>query len=372
MLDYMGIINLSEREDNIRELTYHRPIASIPIAGRYRVIDFALSNLINVGVQNVGIFTQNKYRSLLEHLGTGKAWDLDRKNDGMFIMTPVFNYYNLGIFKGDIENFKNNIDYIHLSRQNNVIVTPSYMICNLDYSEAIKQHKETEADITVIYKRADNCNEDFFQCSTYSFDSSGRVIEVDINEGDKQENNISMEMFIMKKSLFLDIVHTCVSHGDCDYFKDAVHKNIGRLKVYGYRYDGFLSCINSIQSYYKTSMKLMDQNISRELFFKHGLIYTKVKDEPPTKYTENARVVNSLVANGSIIDGSVENSIIFRTVRIKEGAEVKNSIIMQDCVIEEDVLLRNVILDKSVRITKGKQLKGDEKYPIVIEKKAMI
>lgn len=372
MLDYMGIINLSEREDNIKELTYSRPIASIPIAGRYRIIDFALSNLVNAGVQNVSIFTQNKYRSLLDHLGTGKAWDLDRKNDGMFIMTPMFNYYTLGIYRGDIENFKNHIDYIHLSRQNNVIVTSSNMVCNIDYEAAIKQHKETGADITVIYKSSDNCTEDFYQCNTLNLDGSGRVTGFDINSGKKNESNISMEMYIMKKSLFLDIVHTCVSRGDCDYLRDAVYKNIDKFKVYGYRYDGFLACINSIQSYYKANMQLLDLEISKELFFKHGLIYTKVKDEPPAKYNENARVVNSLVANGSIIDGNVENSIIFRTVKIHKGATVKNSIIMQNCVIEEDALLRNVILDKSVRITKEKQIKGDEIYPIVIEKKAII
>ena len=370
--DYMGIINLSEREDNIKELTYNRPIAGIPMAGRYRVIDFALSNMVNSGVQNVSIFTQNKYRSLIDHLGTGKAWDLDRKIDGLFVFNPVFNYYTLGIYRGDIENFKNHIDYIHLSRQKNVIVTPSYMICNVDYSEAVAFHNETEADITIVYKRADNCVEEFEHCNTLVIDDQNRVKGVDINFCKRDENNISMEMFIMKKSLMLDMVHTCVSRGDCDYLKDAVHKNIDKLKICAYEYKGFLACINSIQSYYKANMQLINQEYSKELFFKHGLIYTKVKDEPPARYTENARICNSLVANGAIIDGTVENSIIFRGVRINKGAVVKNSILIQNCVIEEDTLLRNVILDKNVRITSGKQLKGDEKYPVVIEKKAII
>jgi len=154
MLDYMGIVNLSEREDNIKELTYHRPIASIPIAGRYRMIDFALSNLVNSGIQNISIFTQHKYRSLLDHLGTGKAWDLDRKNDGLFIMTPMLNFYNMGISRGDIENFKNHIDYIHLSKQNNVIVTSSSMVCNLNYENAIKHHNETGAAIYLLLMKA--------------------------------------------------------------------------------------------------------------------------------------------------------------------------------------------------------------------------
>ncbi len=372
MMDYMGIINLSDREDNIKELTYHRPIATIPIAGRYRMIDFTLSNMVNSGIQNISIFTQHKYRSLLDHLGTGKAWDLDRKNDGLFIMTPVINNYNMGIPRGDIENFKNHIDYIHLSKQSNVIVSGSSMVCNLDYENAIKHHNETGADITIIYKRAENCTEDFQYCHTLSFDESGRVKGVSLNLRKESECNISMDMFILKKSLFLDIVSTCVSRGDCGYFKQAVHNNLDKLKVYGYNFEGYLACVNSIHSYYKTNMQLLDLNTSNELFFRNGLIYTKVKDEPPTKYAENARTINSLVANGCIIDGQVENSIIFRSVRIKKGAVVKNSIIMQNCIIEEDVLLNSVILDKSVKITQDKQLKGDKNYPIVIEKKAII
>ncbi|HWR62580.1 MAG TPA: glucose-1-phosphate adenylyltransferase subunit GlgD [Clostridia bacterium] len=372
MFDYMGIIDLCEREESIRELTYHRPIASIPFAGRYRVIDFTLSNLVNAGVQNISIFTQNKYRSLLDHLGTGKAWDLDRKNDGMFIMTPMFDYYTLGISRGNIENFKNHIDYIHLSKQNNVILTGSNMICNLNYNAAVKHHNETGADITMVYKYAENCGEDFRYCNVLTVDGSGRITGVDTNMGRKSEGDISMNMFIMKKSLFLDIVHTCVSRGDCDFFKEAVHKNLDNFKVFGYKFDGYLASINSTQNYYKASMQLLDLGVSKELFFSNGLIYTKVKDEPPTKYASNARVVNSLVANGCIIDGQVENSIVFRGVKIKKGAVIKNSIVMQNCLVEEDSLLRNVILDKGVRITREKQLKGDESHPTIIEKKAII
>lgn len=372
MLDYMGIVDLCEREDSIKELTYHRPIASIPIAGRYRMIDFALSNLVNAGVQNISIFTQNKYRSLLDHLGTGKAWDLDRKNDGLFIMTPMFDYYTLGISRGNIENFKNHVDYIHLSKQNNVILTGSNMICNLNYNDVISHHNDTGADITMIYKYADNCTEDFRYCNTLTIDENGRITEVDTNLGKNSRENISMNMFIMKKALFLDIVHNCVSRGDCDFFKDAVNKNLDSFKVYGYKFEGYLASVNSTQSYYDTNMQLLNLDTSKELFFRNGLIYTKVKDEPPTKYAVNAKVINSLVANGCVVDGQVENSIIFRGVQIKKGAVIKNSIVMQNCLIEEDTFLRNVILDKGVKITRDKQLNGDESHPIVIEKKATI
>lgn len=372
MLDYMGIINLNEREDNIKGLTGHRPLAAVPIAGRYRIIDFALSNLINAGVRNISIFTQNKYRSLMDHVGTGKAWDLDRKNDGLFIMNPMYDYYNLGIYRGDIENFKCHIDYINYSKQNNVIITSSNMICNLDYRDAIKHHNETEADITIVYKKADNCTVDYQYSNTLTLDEYGRVERIDINFGKESQCNVSMEMYIMKKSLFLDIINSCVSTGYCDYFREAVYKYLHKLKIFGYEFEGYLACINSTYSYYKTSMQLLNMDISEELFFKNGLIYTKVKDEPPTKYEANAVVTNSLVANGCVMDGQIENSILFRSVKVRKGAIVRNSIIMQNCLIEEDSKVENAILDKSVRVTKGKKIIGNADNPEVIEKKAVI
>ena len=372
MKDFMGIINLSEREDNIKELTYNRPIAAIPIAGRYRVIDFALSNIVNSEISNVSIFTQNKYRSLVDHLGTGKAWDLDRKKDGMFLFNPMFNYYTLGIYRGDIENFKNHIDYIHMSRQKYVVITTSHMICNIDYAEVARYHQATEADITVVYKKSSSCSEDYLYCSTLTLDETGRITASDINIGRRDDCNISMEMYVMSKSLFLDLIHTCVSKGDCEFLKDAIHRNLSKVKVMGYEHKGYLTCVNSIQSYFKANMEVLNLDISRELFFRNGLIYTKVKDEAPAKYGQYAEVSNSAIANGALIDGTVENSIIFRGVQIKKGAVVKNSILMQNTLVEEGALLRNVILDKNVTVTHGKQLKGDEKYPVVIEKKAII
>jgi glucose-1-phosphate adenylyltransferase len=246
------------------------------------------------------------------------------------------------------------------------------MICNLNYNDVISYHNDTGADITMIYKYADNCTEDFRYCNTLTIDENGRITEVDTNLGKNSRENISMNMFIMKKALFLDIVHNCVSRGDCDFFKDAVNKNLDSFKVYGYKFEGYLASVNSTQSYYDTNMQLLNLDTSKELFFRNGLIYTKVKDEPPTKYAVNAKVINSLVANGCVVDGQVENSIIFRGVQIKKGAVIKNSIVMQNCLIEEDTFLRNVILDKGVKITRDKQLNGDESHPIVIEKKATI
>ena len=370
--DYLGIVNLNEKEDNIKELTYGRPIASIPFAGRYRLIDFTLSNFVNAGIVNVGVFTQNKFGSLQDHLGSGKAWDLDRKNDGLFLNLPTFNYYTLGIYRGDIDNFKNHINYIYMCKQENVIISPSYMVCNLDYKKAAEYFEKTEADITLISKTTEKCADEFQGCFILEVGDDNEVLSIVENNGRSEVCHVFMEMYIMKKSLFEDIIHTCVSRVDCNTLVEAIQKNIGKLKINTYKFEGSLACINSIHSYYKNSMDLFDLKYSEEIFGENGPIYTKVKDEPPVMYTDTAEVSNSLIASGCIIEGSVENSIIFRRVNVAKGAFIKNSIIMNNCIIESDAILRNVILDKNVIITASKQIKGDPNYPIVIEKGAKV
>ncbi|SHK44874.1 glucose-1-phosphate adenylyltransferase subunit GlgD [Tepidibacter formicigenes] len=368
MQDIMGIINLSEKEDAIKEITYNRPIATIPIAGRYRVIDFVLSNMVNAGIQNVSIFTQGKCRSLMQHLETGKEWDLNRKIDGLFVFNPVINSSDTILSKGDIKNFKDQMDYIKQSKQNYVLLSRSYMICNVDYIDAFKYYKESNADITILYKKVDTNNEKFLNCDTLNLNENGNVISIGKNVGNKDSYNISMEMYIMKKNLLLEMIENSISIGDNAYLKEAIHNNISNLNVNAYRFNGYLACINSIENYYKSSIELLDVDISEELFYKNGYIYTRVRDEAPTKYSNSSHVVNSFIANGCIIEGTVENSIIARGVKVKKGAIVKDSVIMQKCVVEEDTILKHVVLDKNVNISKNKVLCGDMKKPLVVKK----
>ncbi|WBW97147.1 glucose-1-phosphate adenylyltransferase subunit GlgD [Oceanirhabdus sp. W0125-5] len=368
MQDIMGIINLSEQEDQIRELTYNRPIATIPIGGKYRVIDFTLSNMVNSGMINVAVFTQGKCRSLMEHLRVGKEWDLDRKKDGLFIMNPVINPSDTLISKGDIKNFKDHIEYIERSRQKYVLLSKSYMICNVNYEEAFKYHKESNADITILYKNVDDSDDSFLRCDTLNLDNDRNVISIGRNVGNNDSKNISMEMYIMKKSLLIEIIQSSITIGENLNLKDAVFDKINRLNVNAYPFEGYLSCVNSMENYYKTNMELLDINVSHEVFNKNGGIYTKIKDEAPTKYAENSHVKNSVIANGCIIEGTVENSIISRGVRIRKGAVVKDSVIMAKGTVEEDTVLKHAILDKYVHISRHKVLCGDSKKPIILGK----
>lgn len=366
----MGVINLVNEPDDLEELTYFRCPASVPFGGRYRLIDFTLSNMVNSGIENVAVFTQHKYRSLMDHLGSGKEWDLDRKRGGMFIL-PAVHDEPTGMSRGDLYQFYCHRDYFYRGQEELVLISRSHMVCSINFMEAVSYHEDMQADITVIYKEIDEDEPAKFRRLAVKDD--GRVTVMEDHTGRLRTNKISMEMYIMSKGLLLDMVESCLAQGYDHLVRDGIMKNIDKLSVYGYRFDGHLGIVNSVQGYYKHSMELLNPRIWRELFFqKNNLIYTKVKDEPPAKYLEHAAVKNSLIANGCTIEGRVENSILFRGVKIRKGSYVKNSIILQNCEIEENVIIENSILDKDVFISRGRVLAGDNKAPFIAAKTKVI
>lgn len=370
----VGIINLDNKNNlAMSHLTNVRPIGSLPIAGRYRVIDFSLSNMVNSGITNVGIFSKEKYRSLTDHIGSGKDWDLNRTTGGLFIFSPENTkdrnkhpYRN-----GDIYNILANIDYIEKCGEEYVLIAPGYMIGNIDYTKAIEYHKESGNDITILYKNIDNADKDFYETSILNIDNN-KVINIGTNLGTSKNANISMETYIMKRTDFIESIYKCVSEGTHSYIEDFIAESINKLNIGAYEYKGYIKCINSIKSYYSMKDELLKEEIANELLYSDRKIFTKEKNQAPTIYSDSANVENSFVATGCVIEGTVKNSIIFRKVHIKEGSVIENSIIMQNCIIENNVQLQNVIFDKNVCISEGKELKGDREYPVVIEKNTAI
>ncbi len=371
MKNVMGIINVSRRDELLRDLTSLRCIASVPFGGRYRLIDFVLSSMVNSGIYNVGVFTLNKYRSLMDHLGFGKEWDLNRKRDGLFILPPPI-HYPLGYYRGDLQNFFSHIDYFHRSKQEYVIITGSNIVCNINFNEAFRFHQETEADITVFYKEIEREEEVFAQCRRIEVGENSRVLDMEDKPGRLNSNKVLIEIFIMKKSLFIKIIEDSNKLEYANLIRDGLIRNMNRLNMYGFHYTGYLGIINSVTNYFKHSMDLLKREVWQELFYKPGLIYTKVKDEPPTKYLDLARVTNSLISNGCLIEGRVENSILSRGVKVHQGAYIKNSIVMQRDVIGKNAIIENTILDKEVFVSEGKELIGDTKQPLLMSKKSMI
>lgn len=367
----MGLINLDNIQNpSVNVLSDHRPVATIPIAGRYRLIDFTLSNMVNSGMTNVGIYAREAYRSLTDHLGSGKDWDLSRKKGGLYVLSPenTKNNNNYGYRKGDIYTILANIDYIEKSPEEYIIIAPSYMICTIDYSDLLKYHKESNNDITVVYKRVDNANKDFKNCNTLNIDKDRRVKNVGNNLNTFPSANICMDTFIMKRTDFIECIYSIASMGTYSYIEDYIINQLDNIQVGAYKYEGYLKCITSLKSYYEASKEFLTEEVSKEVFRSNRKIFTKDKSQAPTIYGEDAEVKGSFVATGCQIDGTVEDSTLFRKVKIGKGAVVKNCVIMQSCTIGENVVLENVILDKKVTITSGKELKGDKDYPMVIEK----
>lgn len=362
--NYMAILSLNEDDSNIKSLTKSRPLASIPVGGRYRIIDFILSNLVNSDIHNVGILTQSKTRSLIDHLGSGKSWDLDRKLQGLFI----FNSDTVNSNLSDIEMLGNNLEYLYRSQQEYVLLSSSNMVCNINIEMAAKFFEDSGSDITVIYKNVEDGCSNFEDCSILNINEDGKVISVGRNIGSQNSISLSMDMFIMKRELLIEIVNKCIQTGFYTSIRQWIYKNTDKLNINAFKFTGYLRCVNSITSYYKLNMDMLNPDTNKELFFKNGPIYTKVKDEAPTMYCYGSVVHNSLIANGCIIEGTVENSVLARRISVGKGAIIRNCIILQNCKIREKAVLENVIIDKNSTIEEFKELKGDIEHPLVIEK----
>ncbi|WDH84701.1 glucose-1-phosphate adenylyltransferase subunit GlgD [Paenibacillus urinalis] len=366
MQQLMGVVNLDHELDLMNELTYFRCGAAVPFAGRYRLIDFVLSNMMHSGVHNIALFVRRKYRSLMDHLGEGAPWDLDRKHGGLFILPPDWNDPT-DRSKGDLQHFHNNRDFFLRGSGTHIIHTGSQHLYTVDYREMFNYHLETQADITLLYKRADEILPEYESSIRMDVDN-GWVTGM---HGEGGHPNIYLGAFIIEKQLFLKLIDHCIAHGHNHFFRDGIQNNLANLKIAAYAYTGYHAVINSVDSYYRNSLELLQQEQYNKLF-KYHEVHTKIKYEPPTRYLEQAEVHNSLIANGCVIGGTVENSIIFRGVKIHNGAQIHNSIIMQKCVIEENAVLENVILDKDVHLSVDRRLIGDAKKPYVIAKSSQI
>src|SRR5690625_2177448 len=341
----MGLINLEHERHAFQELSYFRSGASIPFAGRYRLIDFSLSSMVNSKIEEVAIFTRNKYRSLIDHLGTGESWDLDRRNGGLFIFPPDWNDSS-DISRGDLRFFHNNRDYFKRSKSDYVLVSGSQFITNTDYLEAFDYHLDRKADVTLISTHVDRWETEHELCFRIDSDEEDRVLEL---TNDRKNHQLFTGVYIISKKLLMDLVDDCIAMHKDHLFVHVIKDKLSELNVHTFENKDYGVFVNSIESYYRHHMYLLSEDKYRALFFKKPYIRTKIGNQPPAEYKNDAYTKNSILANGCVIDGTVENSILFRGVKVEKGATIKNSIIMQRCRIEAGVHLENVILDKDVR-----------------------
>ncbi|MFB7139081.1 sugar phosphate nucleotidyltransferase [Gottfriedia sp. NPDC056225] len=324
----LGIIEASTHFESLKPLTQHRPLATLPYAGRYRLIDFMLSNMVNSGITSVAVFPDQPYRSIIDHLGSGKHWDLNRKKDGLFIFTPEPSDGAFGTF----DFIDKHIQFLQRATQKYVVVANTYTICSVDFRPILKRHIETDAQITEL-----------------------------------KQFGKSLNIYILEKELLLKLFENFHEKG-YETIMDVVRDQNNEVELKAYEIPQQVAIIQTIEDYFEQSMKLLNPEIWNQLFLKSYPVFTKVKDEPPTKYSKEAIVKNSIVANGCVIEGTVENSIISRAVKIGKNTIIRNCVVMQKSNIGDNCILDGVILDKDVRIEDGVEIKGSLNEPVVLQK----
>ncbi len=371
MKNAMGIIFTDRDEYRLSQLTQKRAAAALPIASRYRLIDFTLSNMVNAGIINVGVPTQSNYSSLMDHLGTGSEWDLARKNYGLFILPPFVSQGSMTGARGDIDVLYGILPYIRRSSQKYVLLADGNLIYNMNYCDIQRFHRDTNADITLLYNHIDPAGEPS-RYTMLTVEEDGRVTDVEERPGHTGRTSAYMNVMLLEKSLLEALIEGCVARGEHDLVMDVLVKNTNNLRIFGFPYRGYVGRVDSVESYFQINMDLLDPDIRRELFNPNNPVYTKVKDNVPAKHGEWADVKNSLIADGCIVDGRVENSILFRGVQVRRGAVIRNSIVMQDSYIHEDCELDCAVIDKNVHIREDVRLVGQPSYPVIIPKGATV
>lgn len=376
MKNTLGIIIGFDSNNDLRELSEHRPVASVPFGGRYRVIDFMMSNLVNSGCYQVAVLMRDKYQSLLDHLGSGKDWDLSRKRGGMFLLPP--NAFAPKSSPLVTENYRTSLealgsisDMLNKNKSEHVLICSADIVANIPLDEVMKEHKKSEADVTIVCtKNPEGGAFDMF------LDLSPRHEVEDIRNGDNMGGKCkykSMGIYIMKRKYLQSLLSDCVTHNLCSFERDAMQHVFKRGdKVHGYVFDKYSAKIENVKGYFSASMDMLDKDIRDQVFLENRPIRTKIYDEAPTYYGEDAEVSDSLIADGSRIEGTVKNSIIFRGCTIAKDAVVKDSIVLPNSSIGEGVELSYVVTDKGVTVRENRKMVGSATYPVAIAKNATV
>lgn len=363
----MGLISTNYESAEFGKLTETRSIASIPFGGRYRLVDFPLSNMVNSGINIVGLITPNDYRSLIDHVGVGKEWGLDRKSGGMFILPgSTYGVKNIRA-KFLLRDILENRIYLERSYRDLVVISACSKLYNVDFRQVAEAHQKSGADVTLLYKKdlaTDEPSELYL-----ALDDSGRVTGIHGVEGER--TNGFLEAIVINRELLLNILdwYAALSYLD---FMDVLGENLDKMKVCAYEFTGYVAAISGLTSYMRCSLELLRKEVQQELFPADRPIITKVQDSPPAKFHASSNVHRALVSTGCVVGGEVESSVLFRGVTVEKGAAVKNCVLMQHCVVEEGAVLENVICDKYVHIARGTHVSGHSDRPISIGKKEQV
>ena len=368
----LGIIFPNSYDSLVPDLVSERLMASIPFASRYRMCDFMISSMVHCGIDNISILVRKNYHSLLDHLGNGREWDLARKNGGLNIVPP-FAQKQIKVFSGRIEALESIRGYLIKQTEKYVILSDANIAVNFDFNALLDAHIKSGADVTMVYRKQE-IPQSLIRQSTAGMDlyyalgiNGDRVSKIYINPKESGEMNFSLNIYVIDRELLIRMVDEAYLHGDVYFVRDILEKKIDQLDVRGFCYDGYVAHIHDMNSYFEENMRLLkEENINA--LFSGNQIYTKIRDDNPTRYINGAKAKNVMVADGCVIEGELETSVLFRGVKIGKGAKVKNCVLMQDTVIEDNASVEYVITDKNVTISEGKSLTGNDTFQVYVAK----
>lgn len=366
----MGIIFSNSHDDLIRELTEIRSMGSIPYGGRYRLVDFSLSNLVNAGISKVGIITKANYQSLMDHLGSGKPWDLDRKKGGLYILPPYGNV-DTGVYTGHVDALAGVLGFLERSVEKYAVLCDSDVVSNIDLVPMMEAHLEKQADVSIAYKHG-RLPKNHRDIMSFSFHDSGRVRDIELSQNMEGECDFSLDIMIIERELLIRLVKEATARSLTSLGRDIFQHRVDDLRIFGWEITSYVAVMDCIGAYVKSNMDLLRADVRTQLFARERPVYTKTRDDMPTKYGLGSSVKNSVIADGCCIEGRVENCILFRGVKVHKGAALRNCIIMQDSTIGENARLSYVTTDKQVLVTSGRVLTGAESYPIFIRKQTSV
>lgn len=371
MGNVLGLVFANMHDTTLGDMTKNRTMGSVMFGGRYRLIDFPLSNMVNSGISEVGVITKSNYQSLLDHLGSAREWDLARKKGGLYILPPFGNVEST-LYRGRIEALYGAMSFIKHSRAKYVILSDCDVVTNIDYKPIVAAHIESGADITAVAHTGVYSSDDIKTSTVFNVDADKNVTSVLINPDISGTCTTSLNVFVMSMDFFIETVNDAMARGNVSFERNILQEKCRELKIKIYEYDNYFSKLNSPESYFKSNMALLEPENARKLFVPKRSIYTKVSDNAPVKYDLDSKVSNSLIADGCIIEGEVENSVLFRGVKVGKGAKVKNCILMQGTVVGDNAELNYLITDKNVSICENHILTSSPQYPMYVGKGASV
>ncbi len=367
----LGIVNFSAKHIWVEGLQTYRPIGAFSFLGRYRVIDFPISNMSNSGIDQIQVYSQRKPRSLVEHVGTGRQYNINSKRGNLQILFSEDSTENI-IYNNDIRAFSQNLDDIEAANCSYVVIAPSYMVYSADFAELLQEHIRSGADISLLYHSTENAREQFLSCSILNMGQHRKVESINANSGTARNRSIFMDTYLMKKDLFMDLVKKGKKLSSMYTLCDVVNSQCSELDVRGIAHRGYFASITDFKSYYDANISLIDFKTASDLFKNDWPIYTRTNDSCPTQYFESASVKNSMVSNGCLIEGHLEHSVVGRGCVIQKGAVIRNCVLLPGVTVGKDAVLENQVVDKNVRIIHPVTISAQPQNPGYIRKNDII